>query len=267
MWKRPSTYVILVTALASVGIGLLPYWPPIVAVLRLNEPGQVQNAVFAAVGIGLGLLTAVLSVLLLEQRHMLESSLTAIQAASRAGAVRLIRDDQFYAEFLQAARLASSTVCICYFGPRAPVSVADTDRKAYYRKIHRVMVNRSGEVKFRRLVRRSPENEAWVATAAEALDGTPRLDIALINDLDETKLMPLALSVQIIDQQKAWLVAVQSHEQIGDYRDVAIEGGDLPKVFQLYFDRLWREAEVILDSGMLTTAGKALIARNAARHQ
>src|ERR1051325_4828746 len=112
----------------------------------------------------------------------------------------------------------------------------------YYRQMHQLMRKRGNEVRFRRLLRQSSGNEAWAADVVRKLVGIPRVDLALLKDLDPENpdnAMPLALSVQIVDQSAVWLVAVQSHEQIGEYRDVVVEGGELPKVMQLYFDRLW----------------------------
>jgi hypothetical protein len=135
----------------------------------------------------------------------------------------------------------------------------------YYRQMHQLMRKRGNEVRFRRLLRQSSGNEAWAADVVRKLVGIPRVDLALLKDLDPENpdnAMPLALSVQIVDQSAVWLVAVQSHEQIGEYRDVVVEGGELPKVMQLYFDRLWGHADVILESGNLTPDGKALVERH-----
>lgn len=264
MWKRPSTYVTGMALIAATSTALLPYWPKAVAVLGLNDPSRLQSVVFTLIGIHSALLVGTLTFRLLEQRHELQAAATRIEEAVRGPRVRKLRDEDFYTEFLQAARRARSSVCICYFGPDSPDSVPDRERKAYYTKMRLLMRKRGNQVRFRRLLRWSDANERWAGSEITRLLGSPRVDFALLRDLDPTtpkNVMPLALSVQIVDQEVAWIVAVQSHEQIGEFRDAVVEGGDLPCMLQLYFDRLWTHAEVILENGRLTPKGQELLNR------
>jgi hypothetical protein len=261
MWKRTSTWVAILTILAAVATGALPYFPRVVDMLRLSDAEQLQRVIFSVIAIHVALLTGNLSLRLIELRQDFQAAISRIETAVQGPTVRRLRDHDFYNEFLQAAKGAKTSVCICYFAPHPPSAVPDRERQAYYRAMRALMTKRGDQIRFRRLVRRSPDNERWAADEVRRLIGKPRLHFALIDDLDAQHEMPLALSVQIVDDERAWLVAVQSHEQIGPYRDLAIEGSDLPKMLQLYFERLWRHADVILDNGILTPSGHALFQR------
>jgi hypothetical protein len=264
MWKRFSTYAIIVNGLAGVATAFLPYWTAASQLLKLNVPGEIQNAVFTVIGVHVTLLLITLTLLLLEQRDELTTAVTRIEQAVKGPAVRKLRDEDFYTEFLQAAKQARSSVCICYFGPHPPTTVPDAHRKKYYLAMRALMKKRGDDIRVRRLLRHSAENEKWAAEEVKKLLGKPKVDFALLTDLDPTNaknVMPLALSVQIIDRKQAWLVAIRSHEQIGEHRDLVIEGSDVPEALQEYFDRLWHHADMILENGNLTPSGKALFER------
>ncbi len=72
--------------------------------------------------------------------------------------------------------------------------------------------------------------------------------------------MPLSLSVQVVDQDKVWIVAAGSHQAEGEFRDVYIENGTVASAMVDYYDRLWSKSVVLLDHGRQTDVADALVA-------
>ena len=63
--------------------------------------------------------------------------------------------------------------------------------------------------------------------------------------------MPLGMSVQLIDDQKVWLVALKAHDGQGEPRDLYIEHEEVSSAMGRYYDRLWEKAEPMLDGGQI----------------
>ena len=116
--------------------------------------------------------------------------------------VRRMKDFEFYEHFQAAAEQAEYSVRIAYLAPYPPTDVAYEERKRYYDVILSLMKQRP-KVNFKRLVRSSPKNDAWLASLVQELQGRPNVDLAaLTRDLGPEVELPLALSVQVIDKDK-----------------------------------------------------------------
>src|SRR5207302_795339 len=120
--------------------------------------------------------------------------------------LRRITDEQFYTDFLHAAQHAGAEVRICYLAPYPPGKIRNPSREQYYQQLLTIIKN-NPHVTFRRIVRKTPENEAWVNQLLSDLAGCRNAHIALLDDLPADKDMPLALSVQTVDSRHVWFVA------------------------------------------------------------
>ena len=161
---------------------------------------------------------------------------------------RRLKESEFYKEFLGACVQANHYVKICYFAPTPPDHGAPGARKKYYKRFITVMKGNPG-AQFRRIIRNTAANQAWAAEMIPFVANSTNFSIALLDDLDERNEMPLALSVQIIDERKAWLVAISEHSDSATYRDVAVENEILVEVLNKYFDRLWAVSRVVFKPG------------------
>jgi hypothetical protein len=175
--------------------------------------------------------------------------------------VRKLRDDEFYSQFLDAAKGARSVVNIMYLATYPPDDVPTDERQFYYSALLQLIKKRP-QVRFRRIVRTSAKNRSWVTEMISLLREVPNADVAILKE-SEREPMPLALSVQVIDGEKTWLVAVGSHERVADYRDLYIENRDVAATMQQYYDRLWGKATKLLDSGRITSEGHTFMTEGA----
>lgn len=166
-----------------------------------------------------------------------------------------IPDHEFYLDFLNEMRKAKRTVCISYFAPYPPDTTNHQDRAEYYRKIKKI-IKGNPKVHFRRLIRYTDKNKPWIKELLRDFSGVPNFDLAVIRDLEDANVkLSYALSAQIIDSQKCWLVAIESHENQNAYRDVYLEGSAISESMQGYYARLWNLSEELIVSGVLTQEG------------
>jgi hypothetical protein len=177
--------------------------------------------------------------------------------------VERLREDAFYKHFLARVQTADNTVRIAYFAPNRPQSVPDLERDRYYDAIARAMAE-NGRITFKRLLRATPSNEEWAAELVGRFENHSNIHIALLRgDRPDNQTMPLALSVQVVDADKSWLVAVASHEREGEFRDLYIESREIAERMTTYYERLWKMGDVLLEAGRITQSGRAFLERQA----
>jgi len=70
---------------------------------------------------------------------------------------------------------------------------------------------------------------------------------------------PLAISAQVVDGEKVWLVALEGHERQADFRDLFIESDEAAEAMRRYYHRLWARATLVLRSGVVTSDGAAIL--------
>ena len=172
-----------------------------------------------------------------------------------------MKDREFYQHFQAAAEQAEHSVRIAYLAPYPPSDVEYKERKRYYDAILSLMKRRD-QVNFKRLVRSSPKNDAWLASLVRETSGTPAdVDLAVLTrDLEPEVELPLALSVQVIDKDKVWVVATASHETQNEFRDVFVQNNDFAAAMTEYYDRVWSVSQRLLDRGRITEQGQRLLA-------
>jgi hypothetical protein len=229
--------------------------PGIPNVWKSVAPEQAQW-IFA--GVNFAIMLGTLSLLLLKEAGSNAEFHAQLISKVNGAAVRKVTDSEFYAEFEAAQKNAKHTVRICYFAPYAPGDTGHSERKWYYDQLLKT-IKQKPSVKFRRLERNSSRKLAWMGQLATCLQGVPNADLAVLDDLPETEEMPLALSVQVIDDDRVWFVALAGHERTDQYRDVYIQSVEVGEAMKLYFDRLWGKARVIIDAGRITAEGQAYL--------
>jgi hypothetical protein len=244
----------IVVALA---FAIAPHLAPVESMLGLSEP----SAAFAwLVTVG-SVLYAFTSTALLwiheDGRRSLEDTSRKLEQYLEAPDVRALRDDEFYDRFLASIRRSTSDVRICYFSPESPDAQQRVERDRYYQDLHDVVAQKPGVV-FRRLVRDTQANRRWVCGQLPEWARHPNISVALLPDFPPGEEMSHALSVQVVDAAEAWLVAVESHERIGRYRDLEIRDRTVAGFLTKYFERLWQQAKVVIENGNLTDRGLEL---------
>lgn len=237
-------------------LAVTPIIPATAHLWQSENPQAFYGKLAAFVGIQFTLLTASLGLLFIKEFHDVKTLRGEVHSKLPGVEIRRISADHFYNEFNSAARSATFSVNICYFAPYPPAQVSTENQAEYYRDIVRT-IRRSRNVTFRRIIRQADRNKLWIAELVEKLMGRRNAHIAVLQrDLPENELMPLALSVQVVDEEKTWIVAIKTHEREDRYRDVYVHSREFGQALMDYYNRLWSHSNVILEHGELTEFGK-----------
>lgn len=256
-----NLWVVGLTFVAQVFLACTPFIPKTAGFWHANSPQDFYNSLAGFLGIQLLLLSTAVTVIVAKGVQDQEGGLSEIRSALPLTIVKRLTDSEFYSHFRSAVEEAEHSVRIAYLAPYPPSDVKYEDRRKYYQEILGLMKKRT-KINFKRLVRASPKNEVWVADLIRELTGKPNVELSLLTrDLPADLEMPLALSVQVIDGEKAWLVAVGGHETERDFRDVYIENQYVAGVLSDYYERVWQVSEKLLDHGRVTREGSDLLQR------
>ena len=244
---------------AQILLAVTPFIPATATYWRTDDPREFYGVLAGFVGIQLILLTAAITLILMKESSDAEGRLKALKEAMPGAIVKRLKDFQFYVHFRNAAEQAEHSVWIAYFAAYPPKDVASKERKKYDEDMLALMKHRT-RVNFRRIIRHSSANREWVAELIAALRDRANVDIGVLTrDLPENEEMPLALSVQVVDKDKVWIVAAGSHQTKQTFRDVYIENSDVAEAMIEYYDRIWQKSVVVLDHGRITTEGEKMI--------
>jgi hypothetical protein len=253
--------VALCTLILQLVLALTPFIKLTAGFWKADSPQDFYNNLTGFLGIQLVLVSGAVSLILLKGSQDQAGGLAEIRSAFPLTITRELSESGFYNHFRSAVEEARQSVRIAYLAPYPPTEVAYEHRKRYYEDILKLMKRRT-DVTFRRLIRSSPKNEYWAADLIRELRGRPNVDIAMLTkDLPPTHGLPLALSVQVIDDDKSWIVAIESHEREGDFRDIYVENADIARALAEYYDRIWNVSDRLLDQGRVTEAGQVLLGR------
>ena len=248
------TFLICLSALAQIALSVSPFIPFVKNNIWAPQTSVSGFATALATYVGLQFVClGVLVYLLLDDfKSQAQSQLKGFEDSLRLYSplnVRELRESEFYKDFLGQCVRANHYVNICYFSPRPPAVGGSKERVDYYERIASVM-KRNPNTRFRRLIRDTPANRKWALQLIEELRGTHNCYIGMLTDYDNEVEMGRALSVQLVDDRIAWLVAIAEHGGPGLYRDVAIENPEVASMLNKYFERLWKLSRIVFEPGM-----------------
>ncbi len=257
--KRPSksqSWIIVVGLALQILVPLTKHIPGAAGLWHTEDPAKFYSAFATFFGIQLVLMSGTVLLLVKSLGNELTDKVTDALPVTN---VRQMKDYEFYEHFQAAAEQAEHSVRIAYLAPYPPMDVPYKGRKKYYDAMVSLMKERS-KVNFRRIVRKSPKNDPWIADLVRELVNRPNVDLAVLTrDLPPEHDLPLTLSVQLIDKDKVWIVAAGSHETQDEFRDVFIQNGELAVAMEQYYDRIWSISEKLLDRGRPTPAAQRFL--------
>lgn len=176
--------------------------------------------------------------------------------------VRWEKAPAFYRRFTEEIKTATEYVDIAYMAAYPPSETADEERRRYYSELAS-LIRRRKEVTFRRLVRASDKNRAWITQMLNEMKHARNFQLAIVED-DAAKTDSLVMSVQIVDGKHCWLVALESHEPKGRPRDLYLHGKVVAEALRAYYDRVWERGVILMTAGNLTPDGEAYVPKEGA---
>jgi hypothetical protein len=245
-----SSYVVAVLVLiVTAALALTPFLPQTSALWHTDDPARFYSILATFIGVDFALVAFTFAVLFVRESGLFRAEVAALVERVPASLIKWIADDTFYRDFLAAVGEAQASVRITYLSSEPPDTLRIRERAKYYRDIATLMRNRP-KVQFFRLVRGSPANCRWLLEMTREFTGLPNVSISVLEkEIEPDSPLGLALSVQVIDAARSWLVALEGHEREGPYRDVYVDNAAFADAMEKYHKRLWRLAAPLLING------------------
>ncbi len=199
--------------------------------------------------------------------YFLESQLRPIRDfLSSQPHITTVREQEFYKRFNASVEGARRRVDICYFDNKSPFEGADRVKREYYEDIEKTIKRKSG-VEFRRIVRALPKTEEWLEQMVNNLSGISNFALACILDEEPASASLPHVSVQVIDSDITFLVAVGEQRETDVPRDLFIKSREMNRLWSRYFLRLWTESFVVIDRGVVDDESLRKVREHISRSQ
>jgi hypothetical protein len=131
-----------------------------------------------------------------------------------------LRQDQFYSDFHLDISMATAAVDISHLDIRPPLDAAlpGSETRRYYDDFARTVRTR-GNVRFRRIERVSRQKREWLEHLVDEFTGRANFSLACLVTPEEDRKIG-AISVQLVDARKVYLVAIREHSSAHAVRDI-----------------------------------------------
>jgi len=239
--KLRRTNIILLTLGAAGGVVVpisVAVWP-----LAVRDTSVLVTTFASIVLVYLSLIGAAI-------REMQDRISTGFAGLAR---VEPIAEDEFYARFSEAIRTAEKRVKITYMSNKSPLDTKDVQMREYYRNIS-ALIKKNGQLEFRRIVRAIPSLGDWIEKMVEELGQAGNFSLACLPDTNPDDDQIDAVPVQCVDTDKTFLVAVAEQQETREPRDLLIVSEQCNRIWNTYYDRLWRKSIVVVDRGRVNSS-------------
>lgn len=164
--------------------------------------------------------------------------------------IKQVWEANFYDRWRTDVENANRRVDITYFDNKDPRKSTDKDKSNYYESFGDVVKRKSTEgVEFRRLIRANPNLDNWVEELIEEHEGTSRYSLACVPDPEpESGELP-HVSVQLIDDEIVYFVAVGQQMEGSTPRDMFVRSTEMNSQWGQYYENLWGKSFKILRRG------------------
>ncbi len=169
-----------------------------------------------------------------------------------------ISEAGWYPRFSEALRNARTRVKISYMSNKSPLDSVTPETRSYYRKLS-AEIRRKTQVDFKRLVRAVPGLRSWIEAMVEDLGNVANFSLACLPDQNPDDNEIPTISVQCVDDDQVFFVAVGEQQESRGRRDMYIESEDANRIWSQYYERLWSEAIVVINRGIVDQVALAKV--------
>ena len=164
--------------------------------------------------------------------------------------VRALRQQEFYKQFSDSIDLARSAVDIAHLDTRPPGGLVGSPEKEYYSSVLD-RVRRKREVAFRRVERVARDKCDWITEIVKTYQGLENFSLACLIVDEKRRKLPY-VSVQLVDENISFLVAVSEHSTPRGCRDIFIKDSEASSLWKTYYEKmLWEDALKVIEHGQL----------------
>lgn len=223
---------------AIIGLGILVIAGPLLSVGAFLVPDEFRiEYLVTVIGVPLAIIT------FFAQAN--RTTLARLEEGTKGVArIRMFEKDDFYSEWrgaLEAAKVAH----IMYMDVVPPGGPAGSVKGAYYDNFVK-LVRKSGTTT-RRLDRAHQATWPWIEQVVEGLGSQSTFSYAVWTG-DEP-----GLSVQILDDEHTFLVAIGRQVAYSGKRDAHVQSKEFGAAWLHYYNHLWSKSVVLIDRGRINT--------------
>lgn len=164
--------------------------------------------------------------------------------------IRYINESDFYDFFNKKLKRVKKRADITYFNNHPPDDSSSQNTKKYYRDLIR-FIKRKDKVMFRRIIRATPQNEKWIKKMLRDYKSVENFSLACYCDGEPEKDSLGILAVQLIDDEKSFIVAAGAQSDTRTPRDVYIKSPEMNEILSKYYDKIWVDCKVIIQKGVI----------------
>lgn len=175
-----------------------------------------------------------------------------LESAKNRAVIKPVWESKFYQQWISDVTEAERRVEITYFDNKDPVESPDEVKAEYYEDIGDV-IERKPDVEFRRMVRAIPQLNDWVEHLLDERDGLANYSLACFPDNEPAEPERPYISVQLIDNDLTYFVAVGEQRETSSPRDMYVESEEMNNQWSKYYKWLWNRSFVILRRGSIQT--------------
>ena len=214
---------------------------------QLNE--SIENYGYISIGamVFIGFLEMMIWLHFTEQRQQqcLDSMRNLLETEAH---VEYLSEEEFYSRFLYLLRNeAKENVWITYLDVHPPVLSKYRYKRGYYDELTPLI--KESTVKFKRILRATKQNLSWVEKLVEELRGHDNFSLACYRDPDTFSPSVPAVSLQRIDDEHTFIVALAEQEATTKERDIYIKSSKFATYAIKYYQRLWEKSIKIIERG------------------
>jgi hypothetical protein len=165
--------------------------------------------------------------------------------------VTCLPPEGFYSKFRQDVANANNYVAITHLDTRPPEHLESTAEETYYKTLSNLIISKPN-VLFQRVERVSIEKRKWLEELVENYSSTKNFSLYCLISEDTSPHLS-SISVQLIDKEKVYLVAVSRHTSPhGGPRDIYIRDNDAYDMWHSYYENeLINRASAVIVKGRL----------------
>lgn len=182
-----------------------------------------------------------------KQRSSIQNTLNNIPK------VELLHEEEFYYNFKFLIKNANRNVDITHLSLESPLHTRRSEQKAYYTEFVKI-VNKKNEVNFRRVERVSVAKIEWIEKLIKDFSGVTNFSLYCILDPEELRKNDLSdlVSVQRIDDEHTFLIALLEHNSTIGQRDIYIRDKSVTNFYMQYYqNRLIAKSQAIIIDGKI----------------
>lgn len=174
-----------------------------------------------------------------------------IETLANIPRIELFHEEEFYSNFRYIIKNSRNNVDITHLALESPIGSKKPEQKTYYSELVKTVKSKQNVI-FRRVERVSKEKIEWIEQLLHDFTNVNNFSLYCILDPRESRGSELSdlVSVQRVDNEHTFIVALLEHTSTTGFRDIYIRDKSITDFFREYYQkRLIQKATPIIVNG------------------